>query len=233
MSAIRIVVADDHDLFRRGLIEVMEEESDIEIVGEARNGREAVQRAADLSPDVVFMDLNMPEQGGIEATAYLNQNLPDVKVLVLTVSEEPADLFRCLSVGALGYVLKTASPQAIIDALHQVHQGWVVVSPAMAPRFLNEMGQVSDAGHAPQAGVSQTGETQLTMREQDILRHVAKGLSNSEIAEALIVSENTVKTHIKNILGKLHMKNRSEAVAYAARIGVIEIGQESPPSGQQ
>ena len=230
MSAIRVLVVDDHDLFRRGLIEALEEEPDIDVAGEARNGREAVERAQELDPDVVFMDLNMPEQSGIEATAYLNQNRPQTKVLVLTVSEEPADLFRAQGVGALGYVLKTASPTDIVEALWQVHQGWVVISPSMAPRFLTDLGQANDsAGAGQQGGSSQTVETQLTLREQEILRLVARGLSNAEIAGSLSVSENTVKTHIKNILGKLHMKNRSEAVAYAARMGFLQPDQASNP----
>jgi DNA-binding NarL/FixJ family response regulator len=223
MSAIRVLVVDDHDLFRRGLTEVLEEEEDLEVVGEARNGRQAIDQVERLSPDVVFMDLNMPEKNGIETTAYLTQKWPDLKVLVLTVSEEAADLYRALSVGARGYVLKISSPQEIIDALRQVHQGWVVVSPAMAPRFLSDLGQPAAA--APEARgnrVSPGGETQLTIREQEILRQVARGHSNAQIADELSVSENTVKTHIKNILGKLHMKNRSEASSYAARMGLTQ-----------
>lgn len=138
MSDIRVLVVDDHDLFRRGLMEVLEEEPGIKVVGEARNGQEAIDHVERLSPDVVFMDLNMPVRDGIESTAYLTQKWPDLKVLVLTVSEEAADLYRALSVGARGYVLKISNPREIIDALRQVHQGWVVVSPAMAPRFLSD-----------------------------------------------------------------------------------------------
>ena len=222
MSEIRVLVVDDHDLFRRGLMEVLEEEDDIQVIGEARNGQQAIDQAEKLSPDVVFMDLNMPEQNGIEATAYLTQKWPDLKVLVLTVSEEAADLYRALSVGARGYVLKISDPQEIIDALRQVHQGWVVVSPAMAPRFLSDLGQSSDLGIMPPVmeGVA-AGETQLTPREHEILRLVARGLSNTELADTLLVSENTIKTHVKNILGKLHMKNRREAAAYAARLGFM------------
>jgi two-component system NarL family response regulator len=168
------------------------------------------------------MDLNMPEQSGIEATAFLSQNSPDVKVLVLTVSEEPGDLFQALGVGALGYVLKTASPREIIDALRQVHQGWVVVSPAMAPRFLSELGAAGSAGHSVQAmPAAAAGETRLTLREQEVIQLVARGMSNAEIAESLIVSENTVKTHVKNVLNKLQMKNRAEAAAYASRPGFL------------
>ena len=139
MNRIRVLLVDDHDLFRRGLAEVLEEEPDIQVVGQARDGREASEKASELAPDAVFMDLNLPGQSGIESTAYLTQRWPQVKVLVLTVSEEPADLFRALGVGALGYVLKTASPKDIIDALRNVYQGWVVISPAMAPRFMADL----------------------------------------------------------------------------------------------
>lgn len=223
MSHIRVLLVDDHDLFRRGLSEVLEEEADIRVVGQASDGREAAEKAAELSPDVVFMDLNMSGESGIEVTAYLTQQWRDMKVLVLTVSEEPTDLFRALSVGALGYVLKTASPKDIVDALRNVHQGWVVISPAMAPRFMSELTQSAAfrPGHRP-AGALKSSDGQLTLREQEILRHVARGLSNAAIAETLVVSENTVKTHIKNILGKLHTKNRSEAVAYASRLGFLD-----------
>ncbi|MDP6511765.1 MAG: response regulator transcription factor [SAR202 cluster bacterium] len=216
MDTIRVVVADDHDLFRRGLTEVLEEEDDTDVVGQAADGREASEQAGTHQPDVVMMDLNMPGQGGIEATAYIGQKWPDVKVLVLTVSEEPNDLFRALGVGALGYVLKTASPSEIVDALRQVYQGWVVVSPAMAPRFMADLSQP-----APKDAVATEIDTQLTAREQDVLKLVARGMSNAEIAGDLIVSENTVKTHVKNVLGKLQMKNRAEAAAYASRLGFI------------
>lgn len=221
MSQIRVLLADDHDLFRRGLAEVLEEEEDIEVVGQARDGREAVQRAEELRPDVVFMDLNMPGLGGIEATAYITQHWPDIKCLILTVSEEPGDLFRALGVGALGYVLKNAAPSNIVDSLRNVHQGYVIVSPHMAPRFLSELSQGSDS-RAAGAPSGPKVETQLTLREQEILQHVSRGLSNAQIAGTLTVSENTIKTHIKNILGKLHSKNRSEAVAYAARLGFLK-----------
>ena len=233
MSSIRVLLVDDHDLFRRGLAEVLQEEKDIEIVGEARDGREASRKASQLVPDVVFMDLNMPDQSGIETTAYLTQTWPEMKVLVLTISEEPEDLFRALGVGARGYVLKNASPGDIVDALHQVQQGWVVISPAMAPRFLSDLSQPSDrgAGSRP-AEASDANRTQLTLREQEILQQVSLGLSNAEIGNKLLVSENTVKTHIKNILGKLQAKNRSEAVADATRLGFLVAGREGGSFGE-
>ncbi len=229
MSSISVLVVDDHDLFRRGLMEVLEEEDDITVVGEARNGQQAIEKAEELEPDVVFMDLNMPGQNGIEATAFLTQKWPDLKVLVLTVSEEAADLYRALSVGARGYVLKISDPQEIIDALRQVHQGWVVVSPAMAPRFLSDLGQATETSTPQPPDPTLAGNTQLTPREQEILRLVARGLSNTELADTLMVSENTVKTHVKNILGKLHMKNRREAAAYAARLGYMQPAEGHNP----
>ena len=231
MSSISVLVVDDHDLFRRGLMEVLEEEDDITVIGEARNGQQAIEKAEELEPDVVFMDLNMPGQNGIEATAFLTQKWPDLKVLVLTVSEEAADLYRALSVGARGYVLKISDPQEIIDALRQVHQGWVVVSPAMAPRFLSDLGQATETS-APQTPDPIAGETQLTPREQEILRLVARGLSNTELADTLMVSENTVKTHVKNILGKLHMKNRREAAGAGIRSVLIPGVSENRPHAE-
>ena len=223
MSPIRVLLVDDHDLFRRGLAEVLEEEPDIQVVAEARDGLEAVQQAEVVDADVIFMDLNLPRQNGIEATAYITQRWPGTKVLVLTISEEPADLMRALGVGALGYVLKTATPHEIVDALRNVYQGWVIVSPSMAPRFLADLSQPSVAKPAKPSGEKFDGvESQLTLREQEILQEVSRGLSNAEIATVLLVSENTVKTHVKNILGKLHTRNRSQAVAYAAKLGFLK-----------
>ncbi len=221
MNKIKVMIADDHELFRRGLAEIVSEESDVEVIGQAKDGKEAAQKALHVSPDVIFMDLNMPGQGGIEATAYLKQHLPQTKVLILTVSEEPADLFRALGVGALGYVLKTASPKEIIEALRQVYQGWVVISPAMAPRFISDLSAPAGKPSLKHQGAFPHPEASLTAREEEILQLIAKGMSNAGIATQLIVSENTVKTHIKNILSKLQMKNRSEAAAYAARIGAL------------
>jgi len=222
---IRVLVVEDHDLFRRGLVDLLQEEGDIQVVGEARTAREAVDLVEALRPDVVFMDLNLPDRSGVEATAYIAQRWPEVRVLVLTVSENPQDLMRAMGVGARGYVLKNARPAHILEALRQVHEGWVVVSPTMAPSLLASLGRGSTRGEGPR-GPSAPAEvrplTQLTPREEEILRLVAQGLSNAEIAERLYLSENTVKTHIKNILSKLQMRNRSEAAAYAARLGLLK-----------
>lgn len=219
MSPIRILVVDDHDLFRRGLVEVLTEEPDVEVVGEARDGREAIERTAKLAPDVVCMDLNMPGRGGIEATAFVTQQWPQVKVLVLTVSEEPEDLYRALSVGALGYALKNARSGDIVDALRQVQHGWVVVSPAMASRLLADLR--GDPG-APQK------EGELSEIEQHILELVARGQTSADVARALSLTEQDVRTDIKQIVHKLHVRNQGEAAAYASRLHYLveEIGSQ-------
>ena len=172
-------------------------------------------------PDVVCMDLNMPGQNGIEATAYLTQQWPEIRVLVLTVSEETADLYEALRVGARGYVLKISDPQEITQALHQVHQGWVVISPAMASRFLSDQAKPPGSDSLSEGGTDSPEEgPMLTRREVEILRLLARGFSNADIVNELTVSENTVKTHVKNILNKLQLKNRSGAASYAAKLGI-------------
>ena len=221
MNRIRVLIVDDHALFRRGLGELLSEEEDLEVVGEAVDGHDAILKAEELAPEVIIMDLNMPGQGGIETTSYLVQKSASVNILILTVSEQAADLFHALGVGARGYVLKSADPDEIVDAVRQVHQGWVIISPAMAPRFISELG--TGTATEPRHGLGGEGdggvvETQLTSREQDVLHQLSRRLTNSEIAGVLVLSENTIKTHIKNILAKLHLKNRSQAAEYAARL---------------
>lgn len=221
MNAIRVLVVDDHALFRRGLVEVLSEEPDIDVVGEAGDGREAVARAGELHPDVVFMDLNMRGQDGTTATAYITQNIPESKVLILTVSEEPSDLYKALQVGARGYVVKTASTDEIAEALRQVHQGWVVLSPAMAPRFLSDLSQPAASAAQPDRDDEDISIWELTNRELDVLRLLERRFSNTEVADALTISENTVKTHVKNILAKLQAKSRREALARAEQMGLL------------
>ena len=232
-SKIRVLVVDDHGLFRRGLIDVLNEEPDIEVVGEARSSREAIERAGELLPDVICMDLNMPDVGGVEASAYVTRQWPQIRVLVLTVSEEPDNLLRSMSVGACGHVLKMASPREIVEALRQVAQGWVVISPSMAPRFLSDLkGSTEPVPGTPAGRRSGEAETRVTSREEEVLRLIARGSSNADIAGELVLSENTVKTHVKNILGKLRLKNRSEAAAYAARLGFLEPDRDPDARGR-
>ncbi|MFH1140333.1 MAG: response regulator transcription factor [Chloroflexota bacterium] len=218
MSPLRVLVADDHALFRRGLVDLLAEEPDIEVVGEAGDGREAVAQAEALAPEVILMDVNMPGSDGIAATAALCQRDPPPKVLMLTVTEDSDTLLRAMAAGALGYILKTASPQEILDALRQVAQGWVVISPAMAPLLL---GHLRVGGRsAPSLPSLQQSETPLTPREEEVLRLIAHGLTNQEIAQELVISVDTVKSHVRAILGKFQASSKREVAAWARSQGI-------------
>jgi DNA-binding NarL/FixJ family response regulator len=212
---IKVVLVDDHELVRRGVAAVLAGEQDIEVKAHFADADTAVQQMPSLTPDVVLMDLRMPGTTGLQAIAALQQSAIPPKVLVLTVSEQAKDLQDALRMGALGYVLKGAAPEELIHAVHQVHQGWVVVSPAMARKLMGDFPQ-PDYGNPDAAG----GHPDvLSTREWDVLRLLAEGSSNREIADALVVSENTVKTHMRSILTKLHLKNRTQAASYARQTG--------------
>ena len=219
MSPVRVLVVDDHSLFRRGLLEMLGEEPDIQVVGEAANGREAVARAEVLAPDVIIMDVAMPGTDGVAATAALCQREPPPKVLMLTVAEDPDTLFRAMAAGARGYVLKTASPAEILDALRQVAQGWVVVSPVMAPLLLGHLSGGGWGGAQPPHTLLGL-QTALTPREEQVLQIIARGLTNPEIAEELVVSVDTVKSHVRAILDKLQAGSKREAMAWAREHGM-------------
>lgn len=215
MKRIRVLVADDHPLFRRGVVSVLAAEDRLEVVGEAADGREAVEKAQELAPDVVLMDLMMPHIGGLEATSALRSLVPQANILVLTVSEKEADLFAAIKAGAKGYLLKHSDPEELVRAVFHVAEGGVIVSPDIASNLLTAL-KPSEVSPATEA---------LSPREIEVLQQVAKGASNREIAAALYISENTVKTHLRNIMDKLHLVNRSQAAAYAVRAGLV------PPSG--
>ena len=215
MAPIKVLVVDDHALVRRGVIEVLVEDETIEVIGEATNGAEGVEQATALSPDVVIMDLQMPSLSGLEATSALHTAMPDVRVLVFTVSESEADLFSAMRCGARGYILKNASGEELIRSVQHIAEGGVIVSPVMAGKPLDEMAQVPAPGSQAQIAIDG-----VSPRELEVLQLVAEGASNNEIASSLIISENTVKTHLRNIMDKLHLANRSQAAAYAVRAGI-------------
>jgi len=218
MDKIRVMVVDDHSLFRRGIISVLEAAEGLEVIGEAVDGLEAVTKARELVPDVIVMDLNMPNCSGLEATQALQADLPQINILVLTVSEMEADLFAAVRYGARGYLLKKTDPDDLVDAIFDVARGGAIFSPLMATSLLTEFKSISP-GESPPA--ADDAASDLSPREHEVLQLVAGGSTNREIAEALFISENTVKTHLRSIMEKLHLANRSQAAAYAARRGLV------------
>jgi DNA-binding NarL/FixJ family response regulator len=218
-QTLRVLIVDDHALFRRGLLMVLRQEADMEVVGEAEDGYDAVQKAQELMPDVVLMDVRMPKRSGIEATREIRELLPHVKILMLTISDEEADLYEAIKAGASGYLLKEISIEEVAEAIRSVHSGESQLSPSMASKLLTEFAAMSKRADEQQQLVA----PRLTEREMDVLRLVAKGLNNRDIGQELLISENTVKNHIRNILEKLHLRSRMEAVVYAVREKLLEI----------
>ncbi|HEX9411128.1 MAG TPA: response regulator transcription factor [Actinomycetota bacterium] len=216
---LKVLVVDDHALFRRGLQMVLKSEGDIEVVGEAADGNEAVEKAQETMPDVILMDVRMPHRSGIEATQQIKDLLPHVKILMLTISDEEADLYEAIKAGASGYLLKEISIDEVADAIRSVSAGQSRLSPSMAAKLLQEFAAMSKRA----AEARQLPAPRLTDREMEVLRLVAQGLNNRDIARDLFISENTVKNHIRNILEKLHLHSRMEAVVYAVREKLLEI----------
>jgi len=218
MEPIKVLIVDDHTLFRRGIAAVLANEEGLEVVGEAADGLEAIEKAKEIAPDVILMDLNMPHCSGLEATQALQTEMPQVNVLVLTVSEMEADLFAAMRFGAKGYILKKAEPEELIYAILHIARGGVIVSPLMATKLLTEFKDLI-------AGVErepiENANADLSPREGEVLQLVAQGQTNKEIADSLFISENTVKTHLRSIMEKLHLANRSQAAAYAVKRGLV------------
>lgn len=213
---IRVFLADDHTLLRQGLRRILAEDPTLTVVGEAADGNEAVTQACALNPDVILMDVWMPGLNGIEATRRIREACPGVQIIMLTVSDRDADLFGALKAGARGYLLKNAEAQQVLEAIHRVAAGEAILPPALAARVLDEFVKLT----AKQPSGAIGGAETLSEREAAVLRLVAQGLSNKEIAVHLSLSENTVKTHVRHILEKLHLRSRTEAAAYAARTGL-------------
>jgi DNA-binding NarL/FixJ family response regulator len=216
---LRVLVVDDHALFRRGLQTILELESDLELIGEASDGAEAIAKSQELMPDVILMDVRMPKRSGIEATAQIKDVLPHAKILMLTISDDEADLYDAIKAGASGYLLKEIPIEEVADAIRSVWAGQSRISPSMASKLLNEFSAMAKAS----TDRPQVPSPRLTDREMEVLRLVAKGMNNRDIAKELFISENTVKNHIRNILEKLHLHSRMEAVVYAVREKMIEI----------
>ena len=210
MEKIGVLIVDDHAVVRQGLRTLLELQEEIEVVGEAANGLESVEQASLLLPDVVLMDLMMPEMDGIEATRRIRSLSPSTKVIILTSFAEDDNVFPSIKAGAHGYLLKNVSPPDLIKAIKAAHRGEVQLDPEIAKKLMDEIS----------ARPSRPATDDLTERELDVLRLIARGRNNRDIASELVISEKTVKTHVSNILSKLHLSDRTQAAIYALRKGL-------------
>lgn len=214
---IRVLLADDHVLFRRGIAAMMRSQPDFDVAGEASDGLEALEKARELMPDIILMDIHMPRCDGLEATRLIKEELPYVKIVILTVSDEEQDLFEAVKSGAMGYLLKNLEPDELFELVRGVHRGEAAITRITATKILNELGRQAHRESNPAIQAKST----LTDREKQVLQLVITGATNKEIASTLYISENTVKNHLCNILDKLHLQNRIQAAAYALREGLI------------
>src|SRR3954454_500815 len=214
---IRVIIVDDQELFRRGLTMLMSVESGLEVVGEAGDGATGIELASAVAPDVVLLDVRMPKVSGIEACVAIKEAVPAAKILMLTVSDEESDLYEAVKSGASGYLLKDSSIEEVAQAIRVVADGQSLISPSMAVKLIDEFKQMArpEREHVP--------GLRLTDRELEVLRLVAKGMNNREIARDLFISENTVKNHVRNILEKLQLHSRMEAVMYAVKEKLLDL----------
>ena len=217
MDSVRVIIVDDQELFRRGLTMLLAAEPDIEVVGEAGDGQAGVALAESAAPDVVLLDVRMPRLSGIEACQAIKELVPSAKLIMLTVSDEEADLYEAVKSGASGYLLKDSSIEQVAQAVRVVADGQSLISPSMAVKLIDEFKALSRPD--PQG----SGALRITDRELQVLRLVATGMNNRDIAAELFISENTVKNHVRNILEKLQLHSRMEAVMYAVREKLLDL----------
>jgi DNA-binding NarL/FixJ family response regulator len=215
---IKVLIADDHHLFRDGITRLLRDAPGIELAGSASNGEQAVELARQKRPDVILMDVNMPGMGGLEATRRIHAAQPDTQILMLTISEQSEDLFEAIRLGARGYLLKNVSTQELLAAIRQVSSGEAPIAPRMAGKLVDAFATMPM--ERPAEHLAEKIEI-LTEREVDVLRLVARGLSNKEIGSSLSISPLTVKSHLRSILDKLSLRGRVEAAAWAIRHGLL------------
>lgn len=224
MNLIKVLIAEDHALFRRGIQQVLSEADGIQVVAEAADGLEALEKANSASPDVVLTDLSMPNCGGLDLIKALKVEQPQINILVLTISEEETDLFSAMKFGAKGYLLKSTDSESLIRAIFHIAQGGAIVSPLMAEKLLQE---ISSSGSGSENSADAVADSGVSPRELEILEQLTMGFSNKQIADTLFISENTVKTHLRRIMEKLHLENRSQAAVYAIEKGLVRPREEA------
>ncbi|MBO8142105.1 MAG: response regulator transcription factor [Firmicutes bacterium] len=225
--AIRVLIADDHPLLREGLAKILAMEGDIEVVGEAQDGEEAVVRTGQCRPDIVLMDISMPKGGGLEATRAIARDFPEIGVIVLTIHDDEQYLYELIAAGARGYILKDSEPSRVVEAIRCVYEGGSYMPPDLMNKVLNEFRRLQTPGRPTLTRRAREGATVLTEREQEILRLIVDGRTNAEIARTLYISEKTVKNHITNLLRKLGLSDRTQAAVYALRSGLVKFASPS------
>ena len=225
MTKIRVLLVDDHLLFREGMANILATQPDFEVIGEASDGLEAVVKSRELQPDLILMDVSMPGYDGLEATQRIKYEYPDVTIVMLTVQDEDEKLFQAIHNGAQGYLLKSISSRDMLSLLRGAVRGEAAITPTLGGRMLEEFRRLSKK--APQGTDEPTA--QLTFREQEVLSLVAEGATNKEIAQCLNVSVHTVKSHMRKILAKLHLEHRKDAASFARREGLIPPSSNTKP----
>ena len=218
-KTVRVMITDDHEIVRKGIKALLATETDIDVVGEAADGVQAVALEKELKPDVILMDMVMPKMDGIEAIRQITANRPGARILVLTSFAADEKVFPAIKAGALGYLLKDSAPEELVEAIHQVHKGQPSLHPTIARKLLDELSRPQTRPPIPDP---------LTDREVEVLKLVARGKSNRQIADDMVISEATVRTHVSNVLGKLHLASRTEAALYALREGLATLDDSSP-----
>ncbi|HPS42574.1 MAG TPA: response regulator transcription factor [Anaerolineaceae bacterium] len=219
----KILLVDDHPLFRRGVRALLELKPEYAVVGEASNGCEAIEFIQHTRPDVIFMDINMPKVDGLEATRIIKKEHPEIHIIMLTVTDYDNALFEAIKSGASGYLLKNLEPSDLYLTLEKIQNGEAVINGVLANKILNEFSRLS------QPKIQVTELDQLSKREIEVLKNLVKGMDNKEIAAALSISPSTVKTHLQNIIEKLHLKNRTEAAVYAIGEGIVDYRSKCDP----
>lgn len=227
---IKVLIADDHALLREGLRKILEMEADLQVVGEACDGQDVVEKAAALQPDVILMDINMPNGGGLEATRVIRSRYPAINVVVLTIHDDDEYVVEMVNAGAKGYILKDVAPARVIDAIHRVHEGESFIPSDLMVKVFREFKRGAAFGRKhtqPSADIpvlptATTHLDRLTNRELEVLQAIVDGQTNREIANKLFISEKTVKNHVTNILKKLDLSDRTQAAVYALRHGLVK-----------